>query len=157
MRVVKYAPRDKREFRKVFNNIYAKNLPDGWDEVKIREEFGKFGPIGMFKFTRTEIGPTALIAYFSENKNDHEIGLKSAIAAVEEMNAKEIDGKKLYVKQFLNKSSREVELKKETMKYKNSKKRCNLFVKNIPENSTEETIRELFSPFGEIENIRLFP
>lgn len=30
-KVVKYAPRDKREFRRVFNNIYAKNLPDGWD------------------------------------------------------------------------------------------------------------------------------
>ena len=32
-----------------------------------------------------------------------------------------------------------------------------MYVKNIPENSTEETIRELFSPFGEIESVRLFP
>ena len=157
MRCVKYAPRDKRDFRRVFNNIYAKNLPDGWDEAKTREEFGKFGPIGMLKFNRTEIGAFAMIAYFSENINDHEIGPKAAIAAVEEMNQKEIDGKKLYVKQFLNKDAREDEKNKETMKYKNSKKRCNLYVKNIPDNSTEETIRELFSPFGEIESVRLFP
>lgn len=43
------------------------------------------------------------------------------------------------------------------MKYKNSKKRCNLFVKNIPDDSSEETIRNFFSPFGELESIRLFP
>ena len=61
------------------------------------------------------------------------------------------------MKQFLNKDAREDELRKETMKYKNSKKRCNLYVKNIPDKSTEETIRELFSPFGEIESVRLFP
>ena len=32
-----------------------------------------------------------------------------------------------------------------------------MYVKNIPDNSTEETIREIFSPFGEIESVRLFP
>ena len=156
-RVMKYNPRDKREFRRVFNNIYAKNLPDGWDEAKTREEFGKFGPIGMLMFKKTEIGATAMIAYFSENMDDREVGPKAAFAAVEEMNSKEIDGKKLYVKPFLNKNEREDEKNKESMKYKNSKKRCNLYVKNIPENSTEDTIRELFSPFGEIESVRLFP
>ena len=155
---MRYQPRDKREFRRVFNNIYAKNLPDGWDEAKTREEFGKFGPIGMIKFERNEIGAYAMIAYFSENKEDRETGPKAAAAAVEEMNGKELaEGKKCYVKQFLNKESRLFELKKETMKYKNSKKRCNLYVKNIPENSTEESIREFFAPFGEIESIRLFP
>lgn len=154
---MKYQPKDKREFRRVFNNIFVKNLPIEWDEAKTREEFGKFGPIGMIKFAHHEIGPYAMIAYFSANEEDRETGPKAAFSAVEEMNGKEIDGKTLYVKQFLNKAARMVELSKETMKYKNSKKRCNLYVKNIPENSNEETIRELFSPFGELESIRLFP
>ena len=43
------------------------------------------------------------------------------------------------------------------MKYKNSKKRCNLYVKNIPEDSTEDSIKELFGQFGEIESVKLFP
>ena len=116
IRVMKYAPSNKHEFRHVLNNIYAKNLPDGWDEAKTREEFGKFGPIGKLMFKRTEIGAIAMIAYFSENTDDREVGPKAALAAVTEMNAKEIDGKKLYVKQFLNKDVREVELKKETTK-----------------------------------------
>jgi hypothetical protein len=28
---VKFAPRDKKEFRKIYNNIYVKNLPDEWE------------------------------------------------------------------------------------------------------------------------------
>lgn len=154
---VKYQPRDKREFRRVYNNIYAKNLPDDFDEAKTRELFGKFGPIGMMKFSNSEFGKFAMIAYFSDNKDDRETGPKAAAAAVEELNGKEIGGKKLYVKQFLKKNEREQEIQREAMKYKNSKKKCNLFVKNIPENCTEKEVRDLFGKHGEIESVRLFP
>jgi polyadenylate-binding protein len=34
--VIKYAPKDKREFRKAFNNIYVKNFPMTWSEADIR-------------------------------------------------------------------------------------------------------------------------
>lgn len=33
--VIKYAPKDKREFRKAFNNIYVKNFPTDWSEQKL--------------------------------------------------------------------------------------------------------------------------
>jgi len=56
----------------------------------------------------------------------------------------------------LNKADRENEIAREAMKYKNSKKKCNLFVKNIPEECKEEDIRQLFLRFGEIESVRLF-
>ena len=80
-----------------------------------------------------------------------------AAAAVDDLNGKEINGKKLYVKQFLNKADREQEIQRDLMKYKNSKKKCNLFVKNIPDNCTDKDIRDLFGKFGEIESVRLFP
>lgn len=111
----------------------------------------------MLKFASNEIGNYALIAYFSENKEDKETGPRAAQAAVETLNGKELEGKVLYVKQFLKKNDREIERKKEAMKYKNSKKRCNLYVKNIPENATEDFIKQLFGQFGEIESVRLFP
>jgi hypothetical protein len=41
---------------------------------------------------------------------------------------------KIYVKEALKKEAREQEKKKEMMRYKNSKKRCNLYVKNFPPN-----------------------
>ena len=154
---VKYQPRDKREFRKVFNNIYIKNLPADYDEAKVRALFGQFGNIGMLKVGTNELGAFALVAYFDpENKDDHESGPAAAAKAVAELNNKEVDGKKLYVHAFLKKGEREQEIAREAIKYKNSKKKCNLFVKNIHENCKEEDIRALFSKFGEIESIRLF-
>ena len=145
-------------FRSVFNNIYAKNLPDDFDEAKTRELFSKYGTIGMLKFGSNEYGKFAMIAYFSpDNKDDREAGPKAAAAAVEDLNNKEFNGKKMYVHQFLKKSEREQEIRREAMKYKNSKKKCNLFVKNIPDNCTDKDIRDLFGKFGEIESVRLFP
>jgi len=31
--VCPYNPKDRRESRKVFNNIYVKNYPESWDDV----------------------------------------------------------------------------------------------------------------------------
>jgi len=54
----------------------------------------------------------------------------------------------------MKRADREVEKKKETLKYKTSKKRCNLYVKNFPQTWTEGQLRNLFQEFGDIENVR---
>lgn len=72
------------------------------------------------------------------------------------MDNKDFGGKPLYVKPALKKSEREKELQHETLKYKNSKKRCNLYVKNFLPETTEEDLRNLFSHYGEIESLKLF-
>jgi hypothetical protein len=51
------------------------------------------------------------------------------------------DGLKLYVRHALNKSQREQEKLLETIRYKSSKKRVNLYVKNFPPSWGEEEIR----------------
>ena len=72
------------------------------------------------------------------------------------MNDREVaPGVKLIVKSALKKAEREVEKMRETIRYKASKKRCNLFVKNFPNSYTEDNLRDLFKTFGEIENIKL--
>ena len=73
------------------------------------------------------------------------------------MNGIRLTDKKLYVKEALKKSDREAERIRDTIKYKNSKKRCNLYVKGFPENVTEEELRQYFECFGEIESLRLHP
>lgn len=76
---------------------------------------------------------------------------------------KDLHGKKIdethawYVKPALSKQDREIEKKKEMIRYKNSKKRCNLYVKNFPPTTTTEQLKELFGKFGEIESIKIFP
>lgn len=42
------------------------------------------------------------------------------------------------------------------LKYKNSKKRCNLYVKNFPPKTTEEELRKRFEEFGDIESLKMF-
>lgn len=41
------------------------------------------------------------------------------------------------------------------LRYKQSKKRCNLYVKNFPPNTTKEQLEEFFKPYGQIESIKL--
>lgn len=37
--VIKYQPRDKRDFRRMYNNIYAKNFPEGFTEADVKALF----------------------------------------------------------------------------------------------------------------------
>jgi len=41
------------------------------------------------------------------------------------------------------------------MKFKNSKKRCNLYVRNFSNEWTQDQIIEIFDKYGEIENVKL--
>jgi hypothetical protein len=47
---------------------------------------------------------------------------------------------KLYVRPAMKKQDRESEKIKETLRYKTSKKRCNLYVKNFPSEWSEDDL-----------------
>lgn len=47
--VLPYNPKDKKDIRKLFNNIYVKNFPASWDEAKLKSIFGKYGNISSIK------------------------------------------------------------------------------------------------------------
>lgn len=139
---VAYKPKDRREMRKAFNNIYVKNFPDEWNEDQVRELFVPYGRIESLYVSKNDKGAYAFVCFNAEDKNDREYGPKCAGDAVEGLNGKDMgNGKKLYVKEALKKSEREIEVTREALKYKNSKKRCNLYVKGFPQNTTEETLR----------------
>ena len=105
---------------------------------------------------KNEKGAFSFICYGDPENKDKEYGPKAAMRAVIELNGKQIDGQELYVKEALKKEERQIEKTKEMLRYKNSKKRCNLYVKNFPPNTTREQLEELFGKYGEIENIKLF-
>lgn len=54
------------------------------------------------------------------------------------------DGMKLYVRAAMKAKDREIEKTRETLKYKTSKKRCNLYVKNFPATWGEDNLKTLF-------------
>jgi polyadenylate-binding protein len=164
IQVIRYQPRDKRDFRKIYNNIYAKNFPENFSEQDVHELFSRYGRIESMKYMRNDKGPYAFICFNSEDKSDREYGPKCAQDAVEKLNGESMingeplpDNKKLYVKEALKRTDREAERLRETIKYKSSKKRCNLYVKGFPDTMTEDELRGLFSRFGEIESLKMHP
>jgi len=153
---VKYEQKSRTDMRKIFNNIFVKNIPDSWQEPQIRAAFEPFGRISSLFLQKNDIGTFAFVCFGSEQEGDREYGPKCAAAAVEAMHGKVIEGKELYVRDAKSKQDRVKELELETLKYKSSKKRCNLYVKNFDPTTTEEDLRNLFVQFGDIESLRLF-
>jgi RNA recognition motif-containing protein len=89
---------------------------------------------------QSQAGPFAFICFGCEDFADREYGPKCAEKAVEVMNGKQIGEFSLYVRPALKKSEREKELQHEALKYRNSKRRCNLYVKNIAPDVTEQEL-----------------
>jgi polyadenylate-binding protein len=106
---------------------------------------------------KNEHGAFAFVCFGREGA-PRDYGYNCAQAAVKDLHGKQIDPTHTwYVKPALNKQDREIEKKKEMIRYKNSKKRCNLYVKNFPPTTTSDQLKELFGKFGDIESIKIFP
>jgi polyadenylate-binding protein len=158
---VRWNPRDRADARKMYNNLYVKNYPEEFSDEQLTALFLPYGNVGsLIQFDKPGLGKFAFICFIPEDKNDHQYGPEAASKAIEALNGKDMgNGKTLYVKPALSASSRKAELLRETIKYKNSKKRCNLYVKNFDPKTTEENLQQLFSGNGqrEIESIKMFP
>lgn len=139
--------------RAQFTNVYVKNLADSIDQEKLEEIFGKFGKI------------TSAILAVTEDKKSKGFGFvnyethEDAQKAVDELNDKEVEGKKLYVGRAQNKYERQEELKKkyeaQRMEQLTKYQGVNLYVKNLDNNITSEKLKELFAPFGTITSARV--
>ena len=130
----------------MFNNIFVKNLPSNVTDDDIKQLFGVYGNISSLHRGTSEKDPSQayyFVCFGAEDKNDVEYGPRCAAKAVEELNNKLHEGQNLYVTAALKKSDRQKELAHETLKYKSSKKRCNLYVKGF-NTETEQDLRQIF-------------
>jgi polyadenylate-binding protein len=122
---------------------------------EVRKLFSEFGEIKSVVLFQNSIGQFGFVCYDDPKGVDKEYGPKCAAKAVEALHEKEVGGNKLYLRPALKKAQREQEKKTEALRYKNSKKRCNLYVKNIPSSWTDVELRQVFGKYGEIEQIRV--
>ena len=105
---------------------------------------------------KNNIGQYGFVCYEDRNGQDKNHGPEACAKAVNALSGKDMgNGLKMYLRNFLNKGDREREKKIETIRYKTSKKRCNLYVKNFPATWTETELTNLFANYGEIEKVRL--
>lgn len=153
---MKFEPKDRRQFRKLINNVYVKNIPLTYTDAQIKDMFQAFGNIKSLVLMKNNIGQYGFVCYDDPEGKNKEYGPECAQKAIDGLSGKEMgDDLKLYVRHAMKKSDREIEKKRDTLRYKTSKKRCNLYVKNFPANWTQENLADLFKQCGEIENIRL--
>ena len=155
---VKFNPKSRDQLRKAYNNIFVKNLPTEVTEDEIKEIFGAYGNISSLYGGASAKNPAQkffFVCFSSPNKDDIEYGPRCAAKAVESLHGKDYKGLNLYVRPALKKEERLKELEHETLKYKSSKKRCNLYVKGF-QNETEQDLKNVFAQFGDIESCRVF-
>jgi hypothetical protein len=142
MDIIRFQVRDPREARKTFNNIYVKNYPVEWSKEKLTEIFAKYGQIKSL-FTMTKKGkdgtekPFAFVCY--DKEGDRGYGPKCADEAVKDLHGKKVDEQhEIYVQPAIPIEERQAQVQREQTRFKNSKKKCNLFVKNFPHEYTEQ-------------------
>lgn len=118
--------------------------------------FEPYGTIKSLVVQQNDLGKYGFVCYEDESQKNKNYGAEAVNKAINALNDKDLgNGQKLYVRYFLKKPQRELEKFQETIRYKNSKKRCNLYVKNFPASWTEQELTNLFKVYGEIERVRL--
>ena len=137
------------------SSIYIKNIPNKYSKIDdLKQIFSKYGKIIFGKvFQDSNERPYAIIVF-----SDAE----SANKAKDEMNNKQLDEKdevKLYVDLLQKKSERKRMLTTKigdiNNKLNQEFKNCNLYIKNLPYDLTEEKFKEIFSKCGEVKSVKI--
>jgi len=137
---------------KKFKNVFVKNFGDAIDEAELREMFTKFGPISsvvVMKDGEKSRG-FGFVAF-----QDHE----AAEMAVNEMNNKDVQNRKITVCRAQKKAERSNELK---MRFEMQKQErinryqgVNLYIKNLEDTIDDEKLRKEFEPYGTITSAKI--
>jgi RNA recognition motif-containing protein len=130
-------------------SIFMKNFPNHYDEKKLKELLGGVKIVWLKMMTDPKNRKYAIIILDSEED----------VNKVKELNKREIEGQELFVDNLMNKHDRKRYLSSKiydqntqlTKKYRD----CNLHVRNLPQDFTEDDLRNLFSQYGEIKSVKI--
>jgi len=163
---MKFEVRQQRNIFSLVNNVYVKNIPESMSDQEVNALFAPYGNIESMVLSQNpnvkEV-KFGFVCYSDKNKVkgtetttkepvDKAYGPACAQKAIDALNGKKMsDTLQLYVRAAMKKEDRQNEKVRETLRYKQSKKRCNLYVKNFPSDWNEEKLAEVFGQFGETE------
>lgn len=169
LQVARFEPRDgKHQLLRLINNVYVKNIPSSTTEQELRKLFEPYGSIKSIAIRTNSIGTFGFVCYDDPKGVNKEYGPQCAQKAIDALNGFEMGGSiastessdgslsnKLVVRHALKSSQRLVEKLRESINYKASKRKCNLYVKGFPVQWSKEQLIDLFNQFGSVENVRL--
>jgi len=163
---MRFEVRQSRNILSLVNNVYVKNLPDTMSDDEVRNMFKPYGHIESMVLSQNPNVKGVKFGFvcYSDPKKvagtenttkepvDKSYGPACAQKAIDALHGRKMDDNlQLYVRAAMKKEDRQNEKVRETLRYKQSKKRCNLYVKNFPSEWDEEKLKELFERFGETE------
>ncbi|XP_043830008.1 polyadenylate-binding protein 1-like [Dromiciops gliroides] len=138
---------------KEYTNVYIKNFGEDMDDLRLKRLFGKFGPALSVRVMTDESGTSRGFGFVNFERHE------DAQKAVEEMNGKELNGRKIYVGRAQKKGERQTELKRKFEQMKQDRitryQGVNLYVKNLDDGIDDERLRKEFSPFGTITSAKV--
>ena len=136
--------------------ININNIPDNYTNEDIQKLCEEFGKIQNVNILNGQYGKYASVIFSNE---------QDVKKAVEKLNNKEINGKKLLVKEYQRKPN--YQQNNNYLNYFNNQypapnryedpyeNNNKLYIKNIPLLANEEDLRKVFEPFGTIKSIKL--
>ena len=140
---IMWSQRDPSLRRSGVGNIFIKNLDKSIDNKAMYDTFSAFGNILSCKVAQDPTGDSK--GYGFVHFETEEAGVN----AINKVNGMLLNGKKVFVGRFVPHKDREVELGEKAKKF------TNCFVKNFPEDLTEEDLQEMFTKFGKIASIKV--
>jgi len=137
----------------LFTNIYVKNLPESIGDDELTKMFKEFGAVKSAVVMKGEDGVSKGFGFVNLENHDE------AVKAVEALNDKEVDDKKLYVGRAQKKNERERDLREKSEKNRAERDQkfqgVNLYVKNLDDKVDSEKLREQFTEFGTITSCKV--
>ncbi|XP_042435549.1 polyadenylate-binding protein 2-like [Zingiber officinale] len=133
---IMYSNRDPSVRKSGSANIFIKNLDKSIDNKALQDTFSVFGNILSCKIATDPSGHSKGYGFVQFEQEE------AAQNAIQKLNGMLMNDKKVFVGPFVRKQEREGAA--------NSAKFNNVFVKNLSESVTEDTLLEVFGEFGKI-------
>ena len=129
-------------------SIFMKNFPNNYDEKKLRELIEVDVP--YCQIMSDQLGRKYAIIQ-TDNEQDS--------AKIKSLNNKMIEDQAIFVDNLMNKTDRKRYLLNKINDNNNQLNKrfreCNLFVKNVPNELSEDKLKDLFGKFGEIKSLKI--
>lgn len=142
MRIM-WSQRDPSVRKSGVGNIFIKNLDKTIDNKQLYDTFSQFGNILSCKIVKDDKAVSKGYGFVHFELDE------SAFAAIDQVNGMLLNDRKVFVGRFKNKGDRMRDMGDR------SKQFTNVFVKNLPEDFTEEDLKTLVTGFGECLSVKL--
>jgi polyadenylate-binding protein len=139
---------ERRQTYKPINNLYIKNIPKKFTNEELKSMFSGFG----------EITSAVVIKESTDAKENKGFGFvcfnkpEDAKNAEDKLNNTKLEGQTLFICQAKSKLEHKKQLKEERFR---TYKDCNLYVKHLPEDVTDEKLKTAFDEFGKVVSARV--